>query len=139
MHFLIIIYSKYKNKLKNKEKERSTRKKRRLTLDKWGVLPQVGCCCNRSEWRVKVELLEQVVPVLIIVLLVLLDVGDGVFHVRLPLRVLVQGVVNVLLCFFNGGQPSVEVGMIHLLVKVAHMLIMIAMGRERHTSILVAA
>jgi len=52
--------------------------------------------------------------------------------------VLVQGVTNVLLCFFNGGQPGVEAGMIHLLVMVAHLLIMIAMGRERHTSSLVA-
>jgi len=44
---------------------------------------------------------------------------------------LMQGVAYVLLRFFNGDQPSVEKGMIHL-------LIMVAMGRERHTSSLVA-
>ena len=71
-------------------------------------------------------------------LLVLLDVGDGVSHVCLPLRVLVQGVANVLLCFFYGGQPGVKVGMVHLLIMVAHLLIMVATGRERHTSSLVA-
>ena len=44
---------------------------------------------------------------------------------------LMQGIAYVLLRFFNGGQPGVEAGMIHL-------LIMVAMGRERHTSSLVA-
>ena len=81
---------------------------------------------------VKVESLEQVVPILILLLLVLLDIGNGVSHVCLPLRVLMQGAMDVLLSFFNGGQPGVEARMIHL-------LIMVAIGRERHTSSLVAA
>ena len=79
----------------------------------------------------RVEILEKVVSVLILLLLVLLDVSNGACHFCLPLRMLMQGVAYILLCFFNGGQPSVEKGMIHL-------LIMVATGRERHTSYLVA-
>ena len=93
--------------------------------------PQARCCRIRSEWQVDVEILEQVVPVLVLLLLVLLDVGDVASHFCLPLRMLMQSVVYVLLRFFNGGQPGVEAGMIHLLIVVAT-------GREIHTSSLVA-
>jgi len=47
-------------------------------------------------------------------------------------------VLNVLLGLPDGGEPGVEVGMIHLLVMVAHLLIMVAIGRKRHTFSLVA-
>ena len=82
--------------------------------------------------------MKQVVSVLILLLLVLLDISDGISHVCLPLRVLVQGVLDGMLGLFNGGQPGVEADMIHLLVMVAHLLIMVAIGRKRHTFSLVA-
>jgi hypothetical protein len=66
------------------------------------------------------------------------DVGDAIAHFCLPLGVLVKRVLNVLLRFFYGCQPGVEAGMLHLLVLVAHWLIMIATSREGHTSSLVA-
>ena len=81
--------------------------------------------------------MEYTALVLILLLLVLLDVGEAISHFCLPLGVLVKRVLNVLLCLFNVCQPSVEAGMLHLLVMVAHWLIMIAMGREGHTSSLV--
>ena len=79
------------------------RKTKKTYLRQWGILlPQVWCCYSRSEWWVEVELLEQVVPVLVLLLLVLLDVGDAVSHFCLPLGVLLKHVMNVLLCLFNG-------------------------------------
>ena len=77
-------------------------------------------------------------PILILLLLMLLDVGEVVSHFCLPLGVLVKRVLDVLLCLFNSCQPSVEAGMLHLLVMIAHGLIMVATGRG-HTSSLVAA
>jgi len=79
------------------------------------------------------------VPILVLLLLVLLDVGDAFSHFYLPLGVLVKCVLDVMLCLFYGRQPGVEAGMLHLLVVVAHGLIMVAMSREGHTSSLVAA
>ena len=69
----------------------------------------------------------------------LLDVGDAVSHFYLSLGVPVKHVLSVLLRLFYGCQPSVEAGMLHLLVMVAHWLIKIAMSREGHMSSLVAA
>ena len=69
----------------------------------------------------------------------LLDVGEAVSYFCLPLGVLVKRILNVLLCLFNGSQPGVKAGMLHLLIMVAHVLVMVAMGREGHTSSLVAA
>ena len=77
-------------------------------------------------------------PILVLLLLMLLDVGEAVSHF-LPLGVLVKHVLNVLLCLFYGCQPGVEVGMLYLLVMIAHGLIMVATSREGHTSSLVAA
>ena len=68
-----------------------------------------------------------------------MNVGDVVSHFYLSLGVLVKPVLNVLLRLFYGCQPGVEAGMLHLLVMIAHGLIMVAMGKERHTSSLVAA
>ena len=78
-------------------------------------------------------------PILILLLLMLLDIGDAVSHFCLPLGVLVKHVLDVVLRLFYGRQSSAEAGMLHLLVVVAHGLIMIAMSREGHTSSLVAA
>ena len=97
------------------------------------------CCRSPSEWRVEVELSKQIVPILILLLLVLLDVGEAISYFCLPLGVLVKHILDVLLCLFNICQPGVEAGVLHLLVMIAHWLIMIATGREGHTSSLVAA
>ena len=78
-------------------------------------------------------------PILVLLLVVLLDVGEAVSHFCLLLGVLVKRVLNVLLCLFYGCQPGVEAGMLYLLVMIAHGLIMVATSREGHTSSLVAA
>ena len=70
--------------------------------------------------------------------MVLLDIGEAASHF-LPLGVLVKRVLNVLLCLFNGSHPGVEAGMLHLLIIVAHVLVIVATGREGHTSSLMAA
>ena len=70
-------------------------------------------------------------PILIRLLLVLLNGGDAFSHFFLPLGVLVKHVLDVLLRLFDSRQPIVEVGMLHLLV-------MVAIGREGHTSSLMA-
>ena len=69
----------------------------------------------------------------------LLDVGETIYFFCLPLGMMVKCVLNVLLCLFYVCQSGVEARMLHLLVMIAHWLIMIATGREGHTSSLVAA
>ena len=69
--------------------------------------------------------------ILIRLLLVLLDGSKAFFCLRLPLGVLVKCVLDVLLRLFDGRQPVVEAGMLHLLV-------MVAMAKEGHTSSLMA-
>ena len=70
----------------------------------------------------------------------------------LPLGMLVQSVLNLMLVLLNGGEPSVEASVFHLLLMVthgwqmvSHMWVMIARGmvmeatrREGHASSLVA-
>ena len=68
----------------------------------------------------------------------LLDVGEAVSHFCLPLGVLVKHVLDVVLCLFYGCQPGVEAGMLHLLLMMAHGLVMVTIGREGHTSSLMA-
>jgi len=50
-----------------------------------------------------VETLEQVSPILVLLLLVLLDGGDAFSHFCLPLGVLVKLVLDVMLCLLDGG------------------------------------
>ena len=65
------------------------------------------------------ETLEQVSPILVFLLLVLLN-GDEAFScLRLPLGVLVKLVLDVMLVLFDGREPIVEAGALHLLVMVA--------------------
>ena len=78
-------------------------------------------------------------PILVLLPLMLLDVSEVVSHFCLPLGVLVKRILNVVLRLFYGRQPGVEAGMLHLLVMIAHGLIKVTMGREGHTSSLVAA
>ena len=69
----------------------------------------------------------------------LLDIGDVVSHFCLPLGVLVKRILDVVLHLFYDHQSSVEARMPHLLVMVAHGLIMVATSREEHTSSQVVA
>ena len=110
----------------------------KLTFGGWGLHPQVGCCYGLSERRVDLETLEQVSSILVFLLLVLLNGGESFSCLRLPLGVLVKLVLNVMLVLFNGGEPTVEAGALHLLFMIAHGLVMIAIGREGHMSFLMA-
>ena len=85
---------------------------------------------------VDVETLEQVSPILVFLLLVLLNDGEAFSCLRLPLGVLVKLVLDVMLRLFDGGEPVVEAGALHLLLMIAHGLVMVAIGREGHTSFL---
>ena len=84
------------------------------------------------------EVLEQVSPILVFLLLVLLNGGEAFSYLHLPLGVLVKLVLDVMLVLFDGGEPIVEVGALHLLLMIAHGLVMVAIGREGHTSSLMA-
>ena len=84
------------------------------------------------------ETLEQVSPILVFLLLVLLNGGEAFSCLRLPLGVLVKLVLDVMLVLFDGGEPVVKAGAFHLLLMIAHGLVMVAIGREGHTSSLMA-
>ena len=84
------------------------------------------------------EVLEQVSPILVFLLLVLLNGGEAFSCLHLPLSVLVKLVLDVMLVLFDGGEPIVEVGVLHLLLMIGHGLVMVAIGREGHTSSLMA-
>ena len=77
-------------------------------------------------------------PILVLLLLVLLNGGDAFSHLCLPLRVLVKLVLDVMLCLLDSCQPIVEVGVLHLLLMIAHGLVMVAICREGHMSSLMA-
>ena len=110
----------------------------KLTFGGWGLHPQVGCCYGLSERRVDLETLEQVSSILVFLLLVLLNGGEAFSCLCLPLGVLVKLVLNVMLVLFDGGEPVVVVGALYLLLMISHGLVMVAMGREGHTSSLMA-
>ena len=78
-------------------------------------------------------------PILVLLLLMLLDVGEAISHLRLSLGVLVKCVLDVVLRHFYLHQPGVEAGMLLLLVMIAHGLIIVATSREGYTSSLIAA
>ena len=83
------------------------------------------------------ETLEQVSPILVFLLLVLLDGGEAFSCLCLPLSVLVKLVLDAMLVLFDGGEPAVEAGALHLLLMIAHGLVMVAISRG-HTSSLMA-
>ena len=56
----------------------------------------------------------------------------------MPLSVLVKLVLDVMLILFNGGESIVEAGALHLLLMIAHGLVMVAIGREGHMASLMA-
>jgi len=98
-----------------------------------------------------VETLEQVSPIVVLLLLVLLVGGKALSCFFLPLGMLVLGVLDLMLALLDGSEPGVEASVFHLLLivthgrrMVAHVLIMIARGvvmeasSNGHTSSLVA-
>ena len=99
-----------------------------------GAPPQAGLCYGLSERWVDVETLEQVLPILVFLLLVLLDGGEAFSYLCLPLSVMVKLVLDVMLVLFNGYEPVVEAGALHLLLMIAHGLFMVAISKEGHTS-----
>ena len=84
------------------------------------------------------ETLEQVSPILVFLLLVLLDGGEVFFSLCLPLSVLVKLVLDVMLVLYDGGEPVIEAGALDLLLIIAHRLVIVAIGREGHMSFLMA-
>ena len=103
-----------------------------------GAPPQAGLCYGLSERWVDVETLEQVSAILVFLLLVLLNGSEVFSYLRLPLSVLVKLVLDVMLVLFDGGELVVEAEALHLLLMIAHGLVMVAIGREGHTSSLMA-
>ena len=84
------------------------------------------------------ETLEQVLPILILLLLVLLDGGKVLSCFFLPLGMLVKSVLDLLLVLLNGGEPGVETSVLHLMLMITCGMVMVATDREGHTSSLVA-
>ena len=84
------------------------------------------------------ETLEQVLPILVFLLLVLLDGGEAFSYLCLPLSVMVKLVLDVMLVLFDGGEPTFEARALHLLLMIAHGLVMVTIGIEGHTSSLMA-
>ena len=84
------------------------------------------------------ETLEQVSPILVFLLMVQLNGSAAFSCLRLPLDVLVKLVLNVMLVLFDGGELVVEAEALHLLLMIAHGLVMVALDREGHTSSLMA-
>lgn len=60
-----------------------------------------------------VEAAEQPVPIVLLVLLVLMNPGEGLCRLLLPLSMLLKGIIDLLLAFFDGGEPGVKVLMVH--------------------------
>ena len=84
------------------------------------------------------EMAKQVVPVVILLLLLLLDGDEALSCFFLPLRMLVKSVPDLLLVLLDGGEPGVEMSVLHLLLMITYGMVMVATGREGHASSLVA-
>ena len=84
------------------------------------------------------EMAKQVVPVVILLLLLLLDGDEALSGFVLPLGMLVKSVLDLLLVLLDGGEPGVEMSILHLLLMITCGMVMVAIGREEHASSLVA-
>ena len=82
------------------------------------------------------EMAKQVVVILL--LLLLLDGEEALSCFFLPLEMLVKSVPDLLLVLLDGGEPSVETSILHLLLMITYGMVMVATGREGHASSLVA-
>ena len=81
---------------------------------------------------------KQVVPAVILLLLLLLDGDEELSCFFLPLGMLVKSVSDLLLVLLDGGEPGVEMSILHLLLMITYGMVMVATGREGHVSSLVA-
>ena len=98
----------------------------------WGLLPQAGCCYGPSVRQVvNVEMAKQVVPVVILLLLLLLDGDEALSCFFLPLGMLVKSVLDLLLVLLDGGEPSVEMSVLHLLLMITYGMVMVTTGQRR--------
>jgi hypothetical protein len=66
-----------------------------------------------------VEATEQQILIVMFLLLVLTNVGEGLRHVFLPLGMLMESVADFLLALFNYGEPGVDTSEVHRLL-MAH-------------------
>jgi hypothetical protein len=66
-----------------------------------------------------IEATEQPIPIILFLLLVLSNVGEGLRRVFLPLGMLMESVADFLLVVFNCGEPSVDMSEVHRLL-MAH-------------------
>jgi hypothetical protein len=62
--------------------------------------------------------LEQPVPIVIFLLLLLLDGDEVLSCFFLPLGVLMKSVLDLLLSFLNGGEPGVKTSVLHPLLMI---------------------
>ena len=72
-----------------------------LPLVNGGFSPRAGCYFGLLERWVDVETLEQVSPIFVFLLLVLLDGGEAFSCLHLPLGVLVKLVLYFMLCLLD--------------------------------------
>jgi hypothetical protein len=60
-----------------------------------------------------VEATEQPIPIVLFLLLVLSNVGEGLRRVFLPLDMWMESVVDFLMALFNCGKPGVNTSKVH--------------------------
>jgi hypothetical protein len=66
-----------------------------------------------------VEVTEQPISIVLFLLLVLSNVGEGLHRVFLPLDMLMESVADFLMALFNYDKPSVDTSKVHRLL-MAH-------------------
>ena len=76
------------------------------------------------------EMAKQVVPVVILLLLLWLDGDEALSYFFLPLGMFVKSIPDLLLVLLDGGEPGVEMSVLHLLLMITYGMVMVAMGRE---------
>jgi hypothetical protein len=78
-----------------------------------------------------VEATEQTILIVLFLLLVLMNVGEGLRHVFLPLGMLMESVADFLLALFNYGEPGVDTSEVHwLLMAHGRWMMMMMMAHE---------
>jgi hypothetical protein len=60
-----------------------------------------------------VQAIKQPIPIVLFLLLVLLNLAEGLLRLLLPLGMLMESVADFLLALFNYGKPSVDTSEIH--------------------------
>jgi hypothetical protein len=65
-----------------------------------------------------VEAIEQPIPIILFLLLVLSNVGKGLLYLFLPLDMLMESVAEFFLVLFNCGKPGVDTSKVHQVLMV---------------------